>query len=68
MKYKNGHLKIITEEYESNFDGYRKINEEEMKKYNIEKLGELPIHRFLQQLSLNDFLCDFDANRYIHQQ
>ena len=27
----------------------------------IKKIGELPIHRFLQQLSLDDLLCDFDA-------
>ena len=25
------------------------------------KLGELPVHQFLQQLSLNDLLWDFDA-------
>ena len=31
------------------------------KKNTSEKLGELPIHQFLQQLSLNDLLWDFDA-------
>ena len=36
MKYKNLHLKINKEEHESNFNDYRDIDEEEMKKY-IEK-------------------------------
>ena len=44
MKCKNHHLKIIEEEYESKFDDYRDIDEEEMKKYINKKLGEFPIH------------------------
>ena len=32
-----------------------------MNKYINRKLGELPIHRLLQQLSLKDLLWDFDA-------
>ena len=27
----------------------------------IKKLDELPIHKLIQELSLKDFLCDFDA-------
>ena len=61
MKYKNDQLKIIKEEYESKFDDYRKIDEEEMEKISIKKLCELPINQLLQQLSLNDLLWDFDA-------
>ena len=45
MEYKNDHLKIIKEEYESKFDDYREINEEEMKEYINKKLGQLPIHQ-----------------------
>ena len=32
-----------------------------MEKYINKKLGELPIHNFLQELSLNDLIRDFDA-------
>ena len=61
IKYKSNHLKIIKEEYESKFVYYSDINEDEMNEYNNKKLGELPIHTFLQQLSLNYLLWDFDA-------
>ena len=54
MKYKIDHLKIIKEEYESKFDDCRDIDEDEMNEYINKKLGELPIHKLLQQLSLND--------------
>ena len=30
MKNKNDHLKVFKEEYESKFDDYRKMNEDEM--------------------------------------
>ena len=33
-----------------------------MEKYINERLGELPIHQFLQQLSLNDLLWSYDTN------
>ena len=46
MKNKN-HLKIIEEKYQSIFDDFRKINEDDMNEYINNKLGELPIHRFL---------------------
>ena len=62
MKYKNDHLKILKEEYESKFKDYRDMDEEEMEKYINRKLGELPIHQFLKQLSLNDLLWSYDAN------
>ena len=54
MKHKNDHLKIFEVEYETNFDFYRKINEEEMKNYISKILGELPIHKLLQQLISKD--------------
>ena len=34
---------------------------DEMNDYINEKLGELPIHKILQELSLSDLLWDFDA-------
>ena len=61
MNYKNDHLKIINEKYESKLDDYGKIDEEGIGKNNNRKLGELPIHQFLQQLVSNDFLWAFNA-------
>ena len=61
MKYKDQHLKNFKENYESKFKDYRDIEEEEMNNYINKKLGEFPIHILLQELSLNDFLWDFDA-------
>ena len=61
MNYKNEHLKIIKAEYESNFNDYRDIDEEEMNNYINKKLGEFPIHKLLQELSLNSLLWDYDA-------
>ena len=61
MKFKKHHLKIIKEEYESKFNDYRDIDEEEMNNYINKKLGDFPIHKLLHDLSLNDLLWDFDA-------
>ena len=48
MKYKNKRLKIFKEEYESKFDNYRDIIEEEMEKYINKKIVELHFHQFSQ--------------------
>ena len=61
MKYKNDHSKIIKEEYGSKFDDYRNTNEEEMNNFINKKLSELPIHQFLQRLSLIDLMWDCDC-------
>ena len=61
MEYKNAHLKIIKDKYESQFDDYRDIDEDELNEYVNKRLGELPIHKLLQQLSSDDLLWDFDA-------
>ena len=61
MKYKKHHEELIEKEYEFKFDDYRDTDEEEMNNYIYEKLGELPIHKLIQELGLNDFLWDFDA-------
>ena len=55
MKYKNHLLKIIKEEYESQFDDYRDIDQEEMNSYHNKNLEEFPIDKLLQELSLNDY-------------
>ena len=43
------------------FNEYRDIDVDEMNGYINEKLGELPIRKLLQKLSLNDLLWDFEA-------
>ena len=48
MKYKNEHLKLIKEEYESKFKDYRDIEEDEREKNVNGKLGELPIQQLLE--------------------
>ena len=63
MKYKNDHSKIVKEEYKSKFDDYRDIDEEQMNNHINRKLGELPIHQLLKQLSVNALLWVYDANR-----
>ena len=54
IKYKNDHLKIIMRKYENQFNDYRDKDEEEMEKIINKKLGEFPIHKLLQELSLKD--------------
>ena len=61
MKDKNLYLKFIKKVYESKFNEYRDVDEEEMNNYINKKLGEIPIHKLLQELSLNDLLWHFDA-------
>ena len=58
MKNKNNHLKIIKK---GKFDEYRDIHEEEMNSSINKNSGELPVHKLLQQLSLDDLLWDYDA-------
>ena len=61
MKYKNKHLEIAKDEYESKFIDYRDIEEKEMEKHINKKLGEFPIHNLLQEKNLNGLLWDHDA-------
>ena len=61
MKSKNEHLKVNKKVYESKFNEYRDRDEEKMNNFINKKLGELPIHKLFQELSLNDLLWDFDA-------
>ena len=61
MNYKNKHFKIFEKEYESNFDHYRDENLEEKESFINNKLGKLPIHKVLQQLSLDSLLWGYDG-------
>ena len=61
MKDNNEHLKIIKEKYESKFNDYRDIAEEERNNHINKKLGELPIHQLFQQLCLNGLIWEFEA-------
>ena len=49
--------------YESKYNDYRDIDEEEMNNHINKNLGEFPIHKLLQELSLNGLLWDYDAVR-----
>ena len=61
MEYKNKHFKIFEKEYESQFDDYRDEDIDEKEKYINEKLSQLPIHRLIKQIKLDELLWDFDA-------
>ena len=61
MEYKNKHFKIFEREYESQFNDYRDEDIEEKEKYINEKLGQIPIHRLITQIKLDELLWDFDA-------
>ena len=61
MKHKNEHFKTIQKEYESKFNDCTDIDEEEMNNYINKKLGEFPIRKIPQELTINDLLWDFDA-------
>ena len=65
MNYKNNQLKVIKEKFESQFQHFRKINQEGFENYINKKLGELPIHQLLQQCSLPDFCGIWLLSRYI---
>ena len=61
LEYKNKHFKIYEKEYENQFNDYRKEDKDEKEKYINEKLGQLPIHRLIRQIKLEELLWDFDA-------
>ena len=61
MEYKNKHFKIFEKEYERQFIDYRDEDIEEKENYINEKLNQLPIHRLIKQINLDELLWDFDA-------
>ena len=61
FEYTNKHRKKIEEEYDSYFEDYKDINEEERTKYINYKLNKLSIHEKIQKLNLNDDVMNFDA-------
>ena len=63
LKYKNDDLKNAKAENENRFIDYRDIDEDKLEKYIDKKLGELPLHQFLQRLSLNVLFWSYDGNR-----
>ena len=58
---KNQHLKNVKEECESKLNEYGDIDEDEMNECINKKIGEIPIHKLLEELGLNDLLWNFDA-------
>ena len=61
MEYKNKHFKIFEKEYENQFDDYRDEDIDEKEKYINEKLSQLPIHRLIKRIKLDELLWDFDG-------
>ena len=60
LEYENNYEEIIENEYDSHFEDYRGINEDEKSKYINNKLSNL------QKLNLNRFMMDFDATSLYH--
>ena len=61
FEYTKKQRKIIEDEYDSQFNDHRDIDEEERTEHINKELNKLPIHKKLQKLNLNDVMMDFDA-------
>ena len=61
FEYSETDRKTIEDEYDSQFEDYRDINQEKTNKQINYKLIKLPIHEKIQKLNLNDVMMDFDA-------
>ena len=61
FEYTNEQRKIIENEYDSQFNDYRDIDEEERTEHITKELNKLQIHKKLQKLDVNDVMTDFDA-------
>ena len=53
--------KTIEDEYDSQFEDYRHINQENKEKHANDKLSELPVNEKLKKLNINHVMMDFDA-------
>ena len=60
MNYKNKHFKILTKEYENQFNDFRDEDVEEKEIYINEKLSKLPLHQLLKQIKLDELLWDLE--------
>ena len=61
FEYTKNIEKIIENEYYSQFEDYRDINQEEKSNYINKEINKLTIHKKIQKLNLNDVMMDFDA-------
>ena len=61
IKYVNKIKKDIEEEYNSQFEDYRDIDQDEKEIYINNKLSQIPIHSKLKKLSFSNVLMNFDA-------
>ena len=59
--YTNEHRRIIQNEYDSQFKGYRDNDPEERTENINNKFSKLPTHEQLQKLNVHEFMMDFDA-------
>ena len=61
FEYTNEQRKIIENEYDSQFNDNRDIDEEERTEHINKELNKLQIHKKIQKLDVNDVMMDFDA-------
>ena len=59
--YTNKQKKIREEEYDSQSNGYRDVDEEERTEHINKELNKMPTHKKLQKLNGDVDLMDFDA-------
>ena len=57
---------MIQNEFDSQFENYRDINQEERRKGINKESNKLAIHKIIQKLNLNDVVMDFDATSLYH--
>ena len=62
FEFLNKHEKEYKKEFDSNYDDYRDINQEEKQKYVNKKLNMLPIHKKLSNLNLKKTQMCYDGN------
>ena len=61
FEFRIKHRKVIENDYDSQFEDYRKINQDERTKKINDKLNKLPIHEKLQIINLDNVMMNFDA-------
>ena len=61
FEYTNKHRKIIENQYDSQFEDCRDINQEQRTKHINEELSKLAIHKKFKKLNLNDVMMGFEA-------
>ena len=61
FEFTNKHLKIIENEYNSQFEDYRDIDQEARNNYINNKLIKLTLHEKFKKVNVKDVMMDCDA-------